>query len=78
MLKTVITPQESAYSLKIPSHYIGKKLEVLLYAIEELSETRKTNRKQPSDLFGTLSVQEGKEFQKYIAESRLELDRNIL
>jgi hypothetical protein len=77
MLKTLITPQESAYSLSIPSHYIGKKLEVLLYAVEELSENRKTNRKQPSDFFGTLSIQEGEEFQKYIADSRLEWDRNI-
>jgi len=77
MLKTVITPQKSAYSLSIPSNYIGRKLEVLLYAIDELSENPKPNRKQPSDFFGTLSIQEGEEFQKYITTSRLEWDRNI-
>ena len=77
MLKTVITPQESAFSLNIPAHYVGKRLEVLIYSIDELPVTRKPSKKKPSDFFGTLTAQEGEEFQNYIAESRLEWDRNI-
>ncbi|MDR3286305.1 MAG: hypothetical protein LBT27_02525 [Prevotellaceae bacterium] len=77
MLKIVITPRKSTYSLTIPAHYIGKKVEVLLYSTDEFLENKETNEKKPSDFFGTLSVSEGEKFQKYITDSRLEWDRNI-
>ena len=77
MLKTVITPQESAFSLSIPAHYVGKRLEVLIYSTDEMPGYIKPDIKKPSDYFGTLTAQEGEQFQNYIAESRLEWDRNI-
>ena len=77
MLKTVITPRKSTYSLTIPEHYIGKMVEVLLYATDEIMENKLPKKKKPSDFFGTLSVSEGEEFQKYVTNSRLEWDRNI-
>jgi len=77
MLKTVITPQESTYSLNIPAHYIGKSIEVLIYSIDELVENKEQNRKRPSDFFGTLSISDGEKFQEYVNNSRLEWDRNI-
>ena len=77
MLKTLIVPQESTYSLTIPVHYIGKKIEVLLYSIDELLENKEPKKKKPSDFFGTLSISEGEEFQEYVTNSRLEWDRNI-
>jgi hypothetical protein len=63
--------------LPIPAHYIGKKVEVLLYSTDEFSENKALNRKKPSEFFGTLSVSEGEKFQKHITDSRLEWDRNI-
>ena len=77
MLKTVITPRESTYSLPIPTHYIGKVVEVMLYSIDELVESKEPAKKKPSDFFGTLSVPEGEKFQEYVTNSRLEWDRNI-
>jgi hypothetical protein len=77
MQKTLIIPQENIYSLTIPSHYIGKKVEILLYSIDELLEQKEPNMKKPSDFFGTLTVSEGEAFQKYVTNSRLEWDRNI-
>ncbi|GHU74837.1 hypothetical protein FACS189413_19540 [Bacteroidia bacterium] len=77
MLKTVITPQESTYSLPIPPHYIGKMIEVLLYSSEELSECREPKKAKPSHFFGTLSVAEGEKFQQYVNNSRTEWDRDI-
>jgi len=77
MLKTVIIPQESTYSLPIPAHYIGKSVEVLLYTTDELEEHKKHNIKKPSDYFGALSILEGEKFQEYVTNSRLEWDRNI-
>ena len=77
MLKTLIVPQESTFPLTIPVHYIGKKVEVLLYSIDELVENKEKTKKKPSDFFGTLSISEGEKFQEYVTNSRLEWDRNI-
>ena len=77
MLKTLITPQESTYTLTIPAHYIGRKVEVLLYSIDELVGNKETNKKKPSDFFGTLSVSEGEKFQEYVSNSRMEWNRSI-
>ena len=38
MIRTSITPQQADVLISIPPQYIGKKLEVLLYAIEEITE----------------------------------------
>ena len=70
-------PRESTYSLPIPMQYIGKKVEVSLYPAEKVSEDKNPNNKKPSDFFGSLSVSEGEKFQKYVANSRLEWNRNI-
>ena len=40
MVKTVIIPQESTYSLPIPTHYIGKSVEVFLYSVDEIVENK--------------------------------------
>ena len=78
MLKTIITPNESIYSLHIPPYYIGKTLEVLLYSNDELFENKSpSNCKKPSDFFGTLSATEGEKFHEYVTNSRLEWNRNI-
>jgi hypothetical protein len=49
MLKTIITPHESAYTLTIPA----KKVEVLLHSTDDFLENKKSNGKKPSDFFGT-------------------------
>jgi len=77
MLKTLITPRESTYPLAIPANYIGKRIEVLLYLLDELPENKKPSKKKPSDFFGTLSVSEGEKFQEYVANARIEWNRNI-
>jgi hypothetical protein len=77
MLRTVITPKKSTYSLSIPTHYIGKTVEVLLYSPDEIVETKKPGKKKPSDFFGTLNASEGEKIREYVTNSRLEWDRNI-
>jgi len=77
MVKSVITPSESVYSLPIPACYVGKTVEVLLYSCDEFFEDKSLNRKKPSDFFGMLSAVEGEKFKEYVTNSRLEWDRNI-
>ena len=69
MLKTVIIPKESTYSLNIPPHYIGKTLEILLYSNDEFFEYKiPSSNKKPSDFFNTLSSAEGEKFQEYVTK----------
>jgi hypothetical protein len=77
MIKTTILPQSDSYNLPIPKKYIGKKLEVLFYATDELMDEHPVLNKKPSDFFGTLSIEEGKNFHDYINKAREEWNRNI-
>ncbi len=38
MIRTSVTPQQAFLNIAIPSNYIGKKVEVLLYAVDEILE----------------------------------------
>lgn len=38
MIRTVITPDNNLLSFNIPDKYIGKKLEVIAFAMDELSD----------------------------------------
>ncbi len=38
MIRTVVTPDKNLLSFNIPDKYIGKKLEVIAFAIDEPSE----------------------------------------
>ena len=77
MLKMTITPGKNTYLLPIPTDYIGKTLEILLYSAPEITNKKVLKTKRPSDFFGTLSTIEGERFQDYITNSRLEWNRNI-
>jgi len=79
MIRTTIIPVTTNVYLSIPKEYIGKKVEVLLYTIEESepSPSVGTSGKKPSDFFGTLSREDGEKMQAYITNSRNEWERNI-
>lgn len=38
MIRTVITPDKNFLSLNIPDKYIGKKMEIIAFAVDELSD----------------------------------------
>ncbi len=38
MIRTVIVPDKNLLSFNIPDDYIGKKLEIIAFAVDELSE----------------------------------------
>jgi len=37
MIRTLITPDKQDVSIHIPESYIGKQIEILLYAVDELN-----------------------------------------
>ena len=40
MVRTVITPKKQEISINLPESYIGKKVEVIVFAIEDTFEER--------------------------------------
>ncbi|HEX8462540.1 MAG TPA: hypothetical protein VF623_13965 [Segetibacter sp.] len=76
MTKTIITPEENNIVLAIPDAYVGKKLEVLMYAIEELAESKPVQNKM-SAFKGTLTNEEAEQLHEYVKQSREEWNSNI-
>ncbi len=78
MIRTLITPQQQNISIQVPQNYIGRQIEVLLYAVDELVEEEKnvapTNAAKYKGIF---SKEEGEKFNKYLNQARSEWERDI-
>ncbi len=79
MIRTSITPVTTDLYLLIPKEYIGKKVEVLLYTLEEAEAApfELNIKKKPSSYAGTLSHKAANEMIKNIEKSRNEWERDI-
>jgi hypothetical protein len=78
MVKTVITPKNKKYSLTIPTKYIGKKIEVLLYALDEVSEEKQDNTKKTmADFSGIFNEHEYQLLKTHTEKARKEWSRDI-
>ena len=76
MIQTIITPQKANFNMMVslPNEYVGKQVRVSFYLDEEtmnLSDSL-NNKYKPSDVFGTLSEEEGYKMQEYLTQSRNE------
>lgn len=72
MIRTFVTPHNQIIKLEIPKKYIGKKIEILLYSIEEMDEDEpeKTNIKLSSKYRGMLSSENANKIRKHLEQSR--------
>lgn len=71
MIKTIAIPKTNSYQLDIPASYIGKEIEILFYAVDEVSKEKGVEQKKTmADFWGTLSDKTADELQKAVAESR--------
>ncbi len=79
MIKTQVTPQNADLHIALPPNYIGRKLEVILYAVDEPVGLANPGpqKKRPSDYAGSLSKQEAEKMLKHIEQSRNEWERDI-
>jgi hypothetical protein len=77
MIRTIITPEQADIQISVPPSYVGRKLEVMLYPVDELIEdvVKKPGAKKPSDFAGTLSKEQGEKFHEYLKQARNEWDR---
>jgi hypothetical protein len=76
MTRTTITPSNSNIVLPVPEKYIGKKIEVLMFDVEEVAlESMTANFKlKSSQLRGFLSKDTAEALHQHLQQSRNEWD----
>ncbi len=73
MIRTLVTPKEQNISIHVPQNYVGKQIEVLLFAVDELEEENKKVKTNNSAKYkGIFSKEEGAKFNEYIKQARNE------
>lgn len=71
MIKTIAIPQNNSYNLAIPNKYIGKKIEIIFYSLDEVMEEKVISpKKTMADLWGKLSEETGNELNEQVEEGR--------
>jgi hypothetical protein len=76
MIKTIATPQQNTYNIAIPNQYIGKKLEIIMYALDEITEAPIPTVLM-ADFWGTLSDEAANDLQVVTKEGRNDWEKAI-
>jgi len=77
MIRTVIIPDNNILNLQIPNKYIGKEIEVLLYAKDELDIEKMNPKKTMANFTGILSENDYQSLKAHTEHARKEWNRNI-
>ena len=78
MVRTLVTPQQQNISILVPQNYVGRQIEVLLYAVDELiEEEQKVIPNNAAKYKGIFTKEEGEKFNDYIKKARDEWDRDF-
>ena len=76
MIRTTLTPEQQDISihLHIPKSYIGKKIEVLLFAHDEPKEKQQTKKRPVTSFRGALKLtdEQYNDFQQFVKNGREE------
>jgi hypothetical protein len=78
MIKTHLTPKEQNISITVPQDYVGKEIEVLVYAVDEfVQESIETQPNNAARFKSIFSKEEGIKFNKYLEQARNEWERDF-
>jgi len=77
MVHTTLIPSQAVVELALPHHYVGKKVEFLIYVSEDVERLKHTTPTNASQFKGVLNAEETKSFNQYLTTVRQEWDRNI-
>lgn len=79
MIRTVITPDKKNISIDVPERYIGRQIEILLYATDELKEGTVAPKPKMSRFRGALRLTEKqrRDLRKHLKDVRDEWERDI-
>jgi len=75
MVRTIVTPDNTHIELDIPVDYIGKRVEITFFLLDEIDNN--SSKKTMSDFWGILSDKTADELHNQINKSRTEWERNI-
>jgi len=70
MVKTVVIPSNNTLILPIPNNYVGKEIEVFMYAKDELLDGKTLEGDSMKRFRGILSSDEADKLQEYVKKSR--------
>lgn len=76
MIKTIVIPQQDNLNILIPKDYIGKKIEVLLYALDEIVND-KSKSVTMADFWNVISNETANKLHQNINENRNEWEKDI-
>jgi hypothetical protein len=76
MTRTSMIPKQTDILLSIPSKYVGKKIEVLLYSVEEIIEETPP-KVTMADFWGKLSDESAQKLHDNVNVMRKEWERDI-
>jgi len=77
MVHTTLIPSQTVVELALPNHYVGKKVEFLIYVSDEIETLKHTKPTNASQFKGILNTEEAKSFNQYLTTVRQEWDRTI-
>jgi hypothetical protein len=75
MVRTIITPGNTHIELDIPQEYVGKTLEIVYQALDEIEERQP--KKTMGDFLGILSDKSANELRKHVKKVRDEWERDF-
>ena len=74
MIKTIVTPDTNKVSFDVPDNYLGKKIEVTAFDLDE--GVQPASQKTMAEFWGIISKERAEEWNADIAKSKEEWDRN--
>ncbi len=77
MIRTTIKPTNTDVHISIPDDYVGKNLEVLLYATDEPLDIVSQEVNTMAKYKGIFSSKEADELQEYVRKSHEEWEKDI-
>ncbi|MBB3054594.1 hypothetical protein [Mucilaginibacter gotjawali] len=75
MVRTIVIPDDTHIQLDVPADYVGKKVEVNVFLIDEINPA--SPKKTMADFWGILSDKTANELHEKVNKSRDEWERDI-
>jgi hypothetical protein len=77
MIRTIITPISQTVSFEVPQDYVGREIEVLLYAKDELEQQTQKKSGSASRFKGLFTNEEATKFDVFLKKAREEWQRDL-
>jgi hypothetical protein len=75
MIRTIITPDTKTVSFEVPENYLGKKIEVIAFAVDE--GIQHVSKKTMADFWGVISKERAAKWIDEVNQSKDEWEKDI-